>query len=75
MGLQQLGLTDVTFPQESFERLVKGGAIATNLVELWHSPPSMFWVVGVKQRDCLRHGAPRDRSKGQPCEFLFHFFD
>ncbi|MEQ9369893.1 MAG: hypothetical protein RIG63_12845 [Coleofasciculus chthonoplastes F3-SA18-01] len=40
MGLQQLGLTDVTCSQESFERWVKGGAIATNLVELWHSPPS-----------------------------------
>jgi len=40
MGLQQLGLTDVTCPQVSFERLGKGGAIATNLVELWHSPPT-----------------------------------
>ncbi|MEQ8536674.1 MAG: hypothetical protein RIB93_04320 [Coleofasciculus sp. D1-CHI-01] len=28
MGFQQLGLTDVTCSQESFERLVKGGAIA-----------------------------------------------
>ncbi|MEQ8997960.1 MAG: hypothetical protein RID53_15825 [Coleofasciculus sp. B1-GNL1-01] len=25
--------------------MVKGGAIATNLVELWHSPPDKFWVV------------------------------
>jgi len=39
-GTEQLSLTDITCPQVSFERLVKGSAIATNPVELWHSPAS-----------------------------------